>query len=160
MKQLFSFLALIWLTACAALPRYSSTEPAAYYATIDTYAYPGPTSQPAGRVSAGERYLVVGYYSGWYVINSRGHKYLVAADALTVDTGTPPPPSAYPSPYQAPVGHDTYTGPRGGQYYYNGNGNKQYVTPQSTIDNNTIYTGPRGGQYYINGSGRKTYIKH
>jgi hypothetical protein len=67
-----------------------------------------------------------------------------------------------PQNYHSPStvqGRTIYTGPRGGQYYINGNGNKTYITPPSTIYNNQIYTGPRGGQYYINQNGNKTYIK-
>lgn len=58
-----------------------------------------------------------------------------------------------------------HTGPRGGKYYVNSNGNKTYVKNKSTYGapkNSTsriIHTGPRGGKYYINSNGNKTYIK-
>ena len=48
-----------------------------------------------------------------------------------------------------------YTGPRGGKYYYNNNGNKTYLP---NLENKTIYTGPRGGKYYYNSTGTKRYI--
>lgn len=61
------------------------------------------------------------------------------------------------------------TGPRGGCYYINSNGNKTYVdrslcgTSQSFSGSSTrsrggYITGPRGGCYYINGNGNKTYV--
>lgn len=61
------------------------------------------------------------------------------------------------------------TGPRGGCYYINSNGNKTYVdrslcgtsysfTSSSTRSRGGYITGPRGGCYYINGNGNKTYV--
>lgn len=63
------------------------------------------------------------------------------------------------------------TGPRGGCYYINGNGNKTYVdrsmcggtSPSSSrklssSSGNGYTRGPRGGCYYITGSGRKQYV--
>lgn len=58
-----------------------------------------------------------------------------------------------------------HTGPRGGKYYINSNGNKTYVKNKSTYTapksatSRTIHTGPRGGKYYINSNGNKTYVK-
>lgn len=62
------------------------------------------------------------------------------------------------------------TGPRGGCYYINSNGNKTYVDrsmcgsgepvySKPAISSSNGYTrGPRGGCYYITGSGRKQYV--
>lgn len=60
------------------------------------------------------------------------------------------------------------TGPRGGCYYINGNGNKSYVDRSlcgssysygsSSVSRGGYITGPRGGCYYINGNGNKTYV--
>ena len=64
------------------------------------------------------------------------------------------------------------TGPRGGCYYINGNGNKTYVdrsmcggtTPtrsqssSSTSSSGGYIRGPRGGCYRINRNGNKTYV--
>lgn len=72
-----------------------------------------------------------------------------------------------------------HTGPRGGKYYININGNKTYIKSNSSKTNSynfyypkynysttpiynsekTIHTGSRGGKYYINSNGNKTYIK-
>lgn len=62
------------------------------------------------------------------------------------------------------------TGPRGGCYYINGNGNKSYVDRSlcgtsysygsSSFSRGGYITGPRGGCYYINGNGNKTYVDH
>jgi len=63
------------------------------------------------------------------------------------------------------------TGPRGGCYYINRNGNKTYVDRSLCGGTNTGYRsspsssssggyirGPRGGCYYINRNGNKTYV--
>jgi hypothetical protein len=58
------------------------------------------------------------------------------------------------------------TGPRGGCYYINSNGNKTYVdrslcggtVSYSGSNRGGYITGPRGGCYYINGNGNKTYV--
>lgn len=57
------------------------------------------------------------------------------------------------------------TGPRGGCYYINSNGNKTYVdrslcgSPTNGQSTSTGYIrGPRGGCYYINSNGNKTYV--
>lgn len=62
------------------------------------------------------------------------------------------------------------TGPRGGCYYINGNGNKTYVDRSlcgssysygsSSVSRGGYITGPRGGCYYINRNGNKTYVDH
>ena len=62
------------------------------------------------------------------------------------------------------------TGPRGGCYYINGNGNKTYVDRSLCGGTDTSYKnssssssggyirGPRGGCYYYTASGRKQYV--
>ncbi len=66
-------------------------------------------------------------------------------------------------------GYIYITGPRGGCYYINRNGNKTYVDrslcvslqgySDSTSRSQSRYiTGPRGGCYYINRNGNKTYV--
>lgn len=158
MKRLLPLL-LLWLNACATLPRYTAMPPTTQYATIDTYGFRSLAGQPAVRVAAGQPYTIVGLTNDdWFIVSGNGRRFLVPRAAFAPGGVAPTPATAYPS-YSAPV-HDTYTGPRGGQYYYNGQGSKQYVTPQSTIDRQNVQTGPRGGQYYINRNGNKTYIKH
>lgn len=56
------------------------------------------------------------------------------------------------------------TGPRGGCYYINSNGNKTYVDhslcgTSYSESSYTWHTGPRGGQYYYNSKGKKVYKK-
>ncbi len=70
-------------------------------------------------------------------------------------------PIATLSPAQ---GRTYITGPRGGCYYINRNGNKTYVD-RSFCGRNTkgstpsgYIRGPRGGCYYINRNGNKTYV--
>ena len=58
-------------------------------------------------------------------------------------------------------GRAYYSGPRGGRYYINANGNKTYSAKSELVGRmleNKVYTGPRGGKYYINCNGNKTYI--
>jgi hypothetical protein len=167
---------LVWLSSCATFVPYATTEPRTYYAVGATWAFKNPGELAAYNVAPGQRVLVIGTYGNWFVVRRGGDRLLVPDNALVPDMGgellytdTPIYPVGYRAAgsgpdYYAPVPegvtHDVYTGPRGGHYYYNGNGNKTYVTPQSTIDNNLIQTGPRGGQYYLNSHGNKTYIKH
>ncbi len=72
--------------------------------------------------------------------------------------------------YSQPTGKQSgyITGPRGGCYYINRNGNKTYVdrslcgssysSGSSSFSQRGYITGPRGGCYYINGNGNKTYV--
>jgi hypothetical protein len=167
MRRLLPLLLLL-LTSCAIYTPYSYTQtaPTPYQAALPVACYPSLTSKPTYRLSAHDQVTVVGIYGSHYVVYVNKQHLLVSSNALVQDgpisaesTATPTR-EAYSSPASSPSGHDTYTGPRGGQYYYNGNGNKQYITPQSTIDRENVQTGPRGGQYYINSNGHKTYIKH
>lgn len=163
MKKLLLWLLPLLLTGCASLHGYTY-EPV-YHArhaiirsvmlrnTPDSTWHTGVQLQPTGDVT------VVGQQGIWAVIRYQGRRYFIRLGALGRYSWAN---YAYYGPtYYAPTSgyHDTYIGPRGGEYYYNGNGNQQYITPQSTIDQRTIYTGPRGGRYYINDNGNKTYIK-
>ena len=168
MKNLVYALAFLLLSACAPVfQSYLVSEPALYHLNDNTWAYRNPNGSPIVQVQAGGEVVIVGYHNDWLVAKSGPQYYYIRRQFLT--PGASPSPTYYyaspPSRASVPVEtdgvyHDTYTGPRGGQYYYNGNGNKQYITPQSTLDERSIQTGPRGGQYYINDNGRKTYIKH
>lgn len=150
---------LVWLSACGGFRYTAFRYPSPYYATSAAPLYLGQGRAPVATLIAGERYNVVGVAGEYYVVVTKGHRtYLVSPSALMAVSSTTPASTDYST---APAGtvHDTYTGPRGGRYYYNGNGNKTYVTPQSTLNREYIQTGPRGGQYYINKNGNKTYIK-
>lgn len=90
-------------------------------------------------------------------------------------------PYSYIAPLKSTYGSDWrtyYTGPRGGCYYINSNGNKTYVahsycsTDSSNSSSSSNYsssssyssdhvwhTWPRWGVYYINSHGNKTYRK-
>ena len=76
-------------------------------------------------------------------------------------------PYSYIAPLKSTYGSDgkTYiTGPRGGCYYINSNGNKTYVDhslcgTSYSESSYTWHTGPRGGQYYYNSKGKKVYKK-
>lgn len=86
---------------------------------------------------------------------------------------TPSRDTSYSPAAVAPSRHSSgyITGPRGGCYYINGNGNKTYAdrdmcggtvnySRPPTSTRRGYITGPRGGCYYINGNGNKTYVDH
>jgi hypothetical protein len=159
MKRLLPIL-LLWLSACAS-STFVSVDPTPYYTQYTTSVFKGPHSGVVGTYAPGTSLSVVGRSGVWLVVRGPGSAtYWIAENVVTPGY----PSGGYGGSYDAPtpIGttHDTYTGPRGGHYYYNGNGNKTYVTPQSTINSHNVQTGPRGGQYYINSHGNKTYIKH
>lgn len=163
-------LCLLWLSSCAlTVPQYSYVAPAEYYVPVATNVYASPHGMPTGTMPAGSNLTVVGEFNHWLIVRGPGttdywmrRTSLLSGSAPSTYSTYSAPAYSAPAYSPAPAGttHDTYTGPRGGHYYINGNGNKTYVTPQSTINNNNIQTGPRGGQYYINRNGNKTYIKH
>ena len=58
-----------------------------------------------------------------------------------------------------------YTGPRGGCYYINSNGNKSYVdrslcgsSSRSSYSSSSYHSGSRGGCYRYSSSGKKVYV--
>ena len=156
MKYFFYGLAFLWLTACATIP-YSHVPHTAHFTSGYTEAHNIYNQRVMLPLGGGTFVRVVGFYNELAVIKFKGYRYTIPSDAL----GT----TDYNAPLTGNSGrggvsnHDLYTGPRGGQYYINGNGNRTYITPQSTIDAYPMQTGPRGGQYYINGNGNKSYIK-
>ena len=176
MKRLLPFL-LLWLSSCASFVSYTKAPETTYYSVGNSWAFPSPSGKPVYRITPNQQVLVIGFYRDWWIVQRGEEKLLVPDAALEIkptDYTIASRRFIYPhhqirteytsnivsTPEQGSSNHDLYTGPRGGQYYINGNGNKTYVTPQSTIDRENVQTGPRGGQYYINGNGRKTYIKH
>jgi hypothetical protein len=178
MKKLLALFILIFLSSCAAsFPEYITVTSATYYAVGNTWAFRNPDIPPYATIPPNYRVSVVGYTGIWWVVQSERGKFLIPWNALAQDDGSPHtfttnyiyPQNYQPMPsydggrgngYSGGASHATEIGPRGGEYYINGNGNKTYVTPQSTYDQQPVQTGPRGGQYYYNSNGRKTYIKH
>jgi len=173
MKRLLPLL-LLWLSSCASFVTYTTAPTTTYYAAGNTWAFHKPSGKPVYQLKPGQQVSVIGFYRDWWVVQHGEEKLLIPDLSLEVNPSESTSASDW---YYFPHGqirtrsggiapntndtnHDLYTGPRGGQYYINGNGNKTYITPQSTIDRENVQTGPRGGQYYINSNGRKTYIKH
>lgn len=150
-------LLLCFSSACTQLP-YSRVSKTDYYTArmVPAYQLNGePTNLQIPNCTV---VSAVGFYHNLALIRYAGRKYLVESDALSlIDFAAQTP--AY-APGIAPTDRTLYVGPRGGTYYINGNGNRTYVTPESTIIEQPVQTGPRGGQYYYNSNGRKTYIKH
>ena len=182
MKRLPPLCLLLWLTACAVANTanraepYTPFAPSLYYAASTTWIL-NDHWMGRDKLAPGDTVTAIGSWRRWYVVRYAGQLFLVDETALEPETFAPhvltgrtvyPPADAPPAAatstatgglyYALP--HDTYIGPRGGEYYYNGYGNKQYVTPPATLYSQPVQTGPRGGQYYINDNGRKAYIKH
>ena len=156
MRYSFFSLVLLWLTACTTIP-YSHIPSTAYFTSRDVEAHDIHRERIVLPLSHPSFIKVVGFYDGLAIVKIKGYRYTIPSDALEAiehnDSFTDGPSGIGTS------NHELYTGPRGGQYYINGNGNRTYITPQSTINAYPMQTGPRGGQYYINGNGNKSYIK-
>ena len=96
--------------------------------------------------------------------NSFGEEYFILPTSKKSLTKSHQAKSTYTAP-KSSSSRTIHTGPRGGKYYINSNGNKTYVKSKSTYraprstSSRTIHTGSRGGRYYINSNGNKTYVK-
>lgn len=67
---------------------------------------------------------------------------------------------------KGPDGQSVYQGIKGGQYYFNKNGNKTYLKADDNVvagkkgpQGQTVFKGPQGGEYYMDKNGKKTYLK-
>lgn len=96
--------------------------------------------------------------------NSFGEEYFILPTRKRSLAKSNKAKSTYAVPKSA-ISRTIHTGPRGGKYYINSNGNKIYVKSKSTYSaprsrsSRTIHTESRGGRYYINSNGNKTYVK-
>lgn len=150
----------IWLSACASLHGVDYKRRTALAVRVGEqtplFLHPDTASAYTQELVSGSIVYCIGELADpWIVIRYHGTRYFAWGGHFSIV-----PAAQLGSGIVSAPANATYIGPRGGEYYYNGNGNKQYVTPQSIIDNNVMQTGPRGGQYYINRNGNKTYIKH
>jgi uncharacterized protein YgiM (DUF1202 family) len=135
MKNLYPFLLALLLFSCApsvSLPTYSVISPTFYYVLLPEallHEKPAATS-PSTTVRSGEKLLVVGRQSPWYVIKHQGITYYILENSLSLaeaETSTTAIPSPTPSAGSGGSYHNVQTGPRGGHYYINKNGNKTYI---------------------------------
>jgi hypothetical protein len=138
MRLPLSFLAaiLLLLGACTVnKTTYTAMNPVVYYITIDDapiFLSSQDTTSAANHLVANTAVTVVGHYApDWYVIKWSGKPYYLRRKY----TGTSRT-SAYryisPTPRTRGGGssgssHYIQTGPRGGKYYINKNGNKTYI---------------------------------
>lgn len=188
MRKLFWAVALLWMSACATFHGLTHISPAPYYSIGYTWAWKSLDSDgvysnlPSYTVKPDQRVTVIGHHREWSAVETADGQVWVPTAALVPEDGSHDRvtlETIYPKGLATQsidysyniwasfasegtpsyIYHDVYTGPRGGQYYINGNGNRQYITPTSTVDREEVRTGPRGGQYYINANGNKTYIK-
>lgn len=170
MKQALIFLILLLAGCSPSLSNFVAIQPTPFYTVGNTWAF-RTLSRPYSTLPPNYSVMAVGYYEHWWVIETERGRFLIPELALKADYGEPHKFSdvaVYPHNYKprgsyvgsnSSSAHAIETGPRGGEYYINGNGNRTYITPQTTYDREPVQTGPRGGQYYYNSNGRKTYIK-
>ena len=166
MKSFLLTLILPLLAACTSLHGVTYTPvPHSYHAVtrnIQLRSLPDTTNLNGPKLNPDSDIFEVGQTGIWSIVRFQGKRYFVRTKGLgqyswaVYENEDGPYYGAYNATGD---GRALYTGPRGGQYYINGNGNKTYITPESTILTHPVQTGPRGGQYYINDNGRKTYIK-
>jgi hypothetical protein len=136
MQRLYPFLIAFLLFACApsaSLPSYTVISPTYYSVSQpEVSLYEAPTATVAkSTASQGNKLLVVGRQSPWYIIKREGITYYVLESALVLSDTTPA---------------NSYT--------------PSTSSGGSTGSSHSVQTGPRGGQYYINKNGNKTYLKH
>lgn len=133
MKFLYLFL-LVLITACATTaPEYIVSSPEFYSVSQSGGTlYKQPRASGAGHSTiVTQKLLVVGRKApNWLVVKMDGILYFIDATYLvraeerksTYDYSTP----AYSPSINNPA-HSIQTGPRGGKYYINKNGNKTYI---------------------------------
>ena len=118
MKKLFFFIAFLFVAANSFAQ--TSTYVSGYTTSNGTYVQGYYRTTP--NTTRNDNYSTVGNvnpYTGSY-----GTK---PADNYYVAPSTYSAPTYYSTPtYSTPT--TVYTGPRGGQYYYNSNGNKSYIS--------------------------------
>jgi hypothetical protein len=139
MQKLYAFLFLLLLGACApgtystaATAGFSTISPTFYYVTAESapLSESAKTANPVIKytVPRGEKLLVVGQgQDGWVMVRWDGVTYYTLASLLS--TETPSPAATAPAATGASSGsyRTINTGPRGGRYYINKNGNKTYI---------------------------------
>lgn len=125
--------------------RSNSTYPTTTrnYTTNSTYnsLYKNTTSTSTySRTDDNDRIIYKGSRGGEYYLNSSGKKVYVKSKSSSTNTYSSPTYSSptYSSPsYSTPSSSSTrtiQTGPRGGKYYINSNGNKTYVKKKNWIN--------------------------
>jgi hypothetical protein len=130
------------LTGCATTSQVSTLPSDVYVATSDapTYYSPNQSSSRTGYSFAQNEliHVVRRKKPNWiafsyqnrtiYILEGFTSPTLVTPSAPRYST-TPSPTYSYPTPSSNSRGssHNIQTGPRGGQYYINGNGNKTYI---------------------------------
>jgi hypothetical protein len=118
-------LALLLLTGCATANTSSDEQPVnALFEPMGSFAYyyarPDSTINEAGSLPAGQPIQIIGRRGRWYrsqYPNQRSYYFLVGSLAASAGFNS--------SPYNG--SRTIQTGPRGGHYYINKNGNKTYI---------------------------------
>jgi hypothetical protein len=109
---------------------YQLKEAGAAYHTLADSALPITTAK-ARPLKKGEKVLVVAYpIKGWAEVVRAGERYCVRTNSLAVFEKPPvtsSPSTTSPVQSTGTSYREVYTGPRGGRYYYNSNGNKTYI---------------------------------
>lgn len=146
---------LLFITACAINGNTYHPFHGGYHSVIrQANLYKAPqestTASTGLYLPADAAVKVIGWTGYWVVVRTTSGKFFARACDLSDE----------PLPTYYYTGTRQYmTGPCGGTYYINGNGNKTYITPPSTLYERDVRTGPRGGEFYYNDNGNKVYIK-
>lgn len=145
MNKLYALLLLTWLFAGCATTSQVSAPPADVYIAVNNapcYLSPSLNDSPTGSLFTQNQQVHVLRHEkpNWVVVSYEGREVFipegftsttkVEASSFVSTPSTPPtylaPPT--PTPSTGASGNRTiYTGPRGGKYYINGNGNKTYI---------------------------------
>jgi hypothetical protein len=138
MNKLYALLLLTWLLAgCATTSQVSTLPTDVYIATINAPSY---FSSIDGASQTGIQFTqnqqvhilrrkkpnwIIVSYEGREVYISEGFTSPTQVDPATISRYSKPTTPTYSAP--ASSGRSIQTGPRGGKYYINGNGNKTYI---------------------------------
>jgi colicin import membrane protein len=139
MTKLYLLLFALLLHSCApsayvsSASAFTSVSPTFYYAVVPVVSlYEKPTSTTEKiTITKGDKVLVVGHQApNWYILKIDGVTYYAAENLFTANAPVPAPVVNLSMPGNggsAGNSHDVQTGPRGGRYYINKNGNKTYI---------------------------------
>lgn len=106
---------------------YSSMN--SYSNTTSTNSYDAPVTTAKYSRTENGKIIYKGTSGGEYYVNSTGNKIYVkniSSNSSSTSNSSTYSPSSYSTPPSSPS-RNIQTGPRGGQYYINSNGNKTYV---------------------------------
>lgn len=140
MRQTFPLLLLVWLCACASSSPVTSALPQGFSAVADVdtdvvhegtelYTSFADTLKPVARVPYEGKVVVVAYQptGHWCIVKRSGRRYYTRLKYVRWLALQRSREMERLQERNAPAGQSIQTGPRGGRYYINKNGNKTYI---------------------------------